>query len=642
MASTGPQLDQASTPSRLRIRRSDTSKRSFSSSYTERPPMDAMHRLGERSSRPQPHFAADRGRRVFQPLEDYIMSSFTSFECVNSSFSTRRDHARVKSASVTEGHRVVHRRRDSAPMLGAPLLGDLDPKLLMVGDIAENGTLWAGSHTDHTPTRGRQPGQGDTRSHVSHRSPHIDWDTLGAWYDMVIHPAKGWREACDDIISEYSLSSPSAQKLETIEQQLLAAQVHPQKALLKATDGLLRHPGRPIADPGSLRFLLIALYNPLLAPKSPIPQDSLQPGPPEPFRKGAYQSPLSKSQPMQGLHSGITKRIVGLIAQSPMVCHDHLISWLSRLPRDHFRQIKDLVSGFLTYRFIRRSDTQPEPKIDITGGGLIPNLNADWSTSSLRTSLEARGSPGIQEKATDKTKLVYIDDWQVKAASRVMALIFAANNIPASPRRDDIHNPSQSIDKQRHSRQHDEIKMRGQVLSTSHFYNPLLDLTDLVVDFETWETKRGAFSFCQYPFLLSIAAKTKILEHEARRQMQSKARDAFFDSILNRTNLNQNWVLKVRRDCLVEDSLKGVSEIIGSGSEDIKKSLRIAFSGEEGIDHGGLRKEWFLLLVREVFNSDNGIALSPVPCWCLLSLTRRRDVYLRGGLQLLLLQPPLV
>ena len=95
--------------------------------------------------------------------------------------------------------------------------------------------------------------------------------------------------------------------------------------------------------------------------------------------------------------------------------------------------------------------------------------------------------------------------------------------------------------------------------------------------------------------------------------MRSKAREAFFDSILNRRNVSRYWVLDVRRDCLVEDSLKGVSEIIGSGSEDIKKSLQISFSGEEGIDHGGLRKEWFLLLIREVFNSDNG-NVSPTPC----------------------------
>ncbi|KAF6522205.1 hypothetical protein HZS61_013733 [Fusarium oxysporum f. sp. conglutinans] len=153
------------------------------------------------------------------------------------------------------------------------------------------------------------------------------------------------------------------------------------------------------------------------------------------------------------------------------------------------------------------------------------------------------------------------------------------------------------------------VHSHGQILPTSDFYNSMIDYTDLVADFENWEARRSKFTFCQYPFLLSIWAKNHILEHDARRQMQSKARDAFFDSIMSRKAINQFLELTVRRDCLVDDSLKAVSEVIGSGSEDIKKGLRITFSGEEGVDAGGLRKEWFLLLAREVFNPDHGLFL---------------------------------
>ena len=88
--------------------------------------------------------------------------------------------------------------------------------------------------------------------------------------------------------------------------------------------------------------------------------------------------------------------------------------------------------------------------------------------------------------------------------------------------------------------------------------------------------------------------------------MEVKAREAFFNSILNHRPVSQYLVLKVRRDCLVEDSLRGVSEVVGSGQEEIKKGLRIEFLGEEGVDAGGLRKEWFLLLVREVFDPHHG------------------------------------
>jgi E3 ubiquitin-protein ligase HECTD2 len=147
----------------------------------------------------------------------------------------------------------------------------------------------------------------------------------------------------------------------------------------------------------------------------------------------------------------------------------------------------------------------------------------------------------------------------------------------------------------------------GQIVPISNFYNTMLDYADLVSDFETWESTKTKFTFCQYPFFLSIYAKIHILEHDARRQMEGKAREAFFDSILSRKAVSQYLILKVRRDCLVEDSLRGVSEVVGSGGSDIKKGLRIDFQGEEGVDAGGLRKEWFLLLVREIFDPHHGL-----------------------------------
>jgi E3 ubiquitin-protein ligase HECTD2 len=140
----------------------------------------------------------------------------------------------------------------------------------------------------------------------------------------------------------------------------------------------------------------------------------------------------------------------------------------------------------------------------------------------------------------------------------------------------------------------------------SAFYNTLLDYSDLIADFDVWESKSGKFSFCQYPFLLSIWAKIRIMEHDTRRQMEVKAREAFFSSILTQRAVSQYLVLKVRRECLVEDSMRAVGESVGAGSEEIKKGLRIEFVGEEGVDAGGLRKEWFLLLVREVFDPHHG------------------------------------
>jgi E3 ubiquitin-protein ligase HECTD2 len=140
----------------------------------------------------------------------------------------------------------------------------------------------------------------------------------------------------------------------------------------------------------------------------------------------------------------------------------------------------------------------------------------------------------------------------------------------------------------------------------SDFYSSVVDSIDLVEDFTGWERRAQRFSFCQYPFLMSIWAKTQILEYDTRRQMEGYAREAFFNEIMNGRQANRFLALSVRRDCLVEDSLKAVGESLGSATDDAKKPLRVQFKGEEGIDGGGLRKEWFLLLVREVFSPDMG------------------------------------
>jgi len=195
--------------------------------------------------------------------------------------------------------------------------------------------------------------------------------------------------------------------------------------------------------------------------------------------------------------------------------------------------------------------------------------------------------PDFCKKSNEPEKITsYPDDWQIKASSRVLSLIFAAND---------------PVTNHQHS--------GGHLLPSTDFYNSMVDFVDLIKDFDGWESKKGKFSFCQYPFLMSIWAKTQILEHDTRRQMQTKARDAFLDSIMSHKDVKQYLSLTIRRECLVDDSLKAVSEVIGSGTDDIKKGLRIKFSGEEGIDGGGLRKEWFLLVIRDVFNPDHGMRL---------------------------------
>lgn len=57
--------------------------------------------------------------------------------------------------------------------------------------------------------------------------------------------------------------------------------------------------------------------------------------------------------------------------------------------------------------------------------------------------------------------------------------------------------------------------------------------------------------------------------------------------------------IKVRRSHIFEDSY---NEIIRASATDLKKRLMIKFDGEDGLDYGGLSREFFFLLSHEMFN----------------------------------------
>lgn len=57
--------------------------------------------------------------------------------------------------------------------------------------------------------------------------------------------------------------------------------------------------------------------------------------------------------------------------------------------------------------------------------------------------------------------------------------------------------------------------------------------------------------------------------------------------------------IKVRRDHIFEDSYQ---EVMRQTPQDLKKRLMIKFDGEEGLDYGGVSREFFFLLSHEMFN----------------------------------------
>ncbi|CAK1357006.1 unnamed protein product [Cercospora beticola] len=568
----------------------------------------------------------DRIKSIFRPLEDYLVASFGDFKCLNSSFSTARPgmngRTRSESEIKTPFKEPVASTWNPSPMDG---LSELDAKTLLLGDIGENGTWWTGrlaSKETEKATRRKKVGEGPRRP-VSSKSPNIDWTEVALWYDMIHSAGDDWRTKQDQLLSDDEGSSNAVLRheidSEEIDDDMADAREHAIRTLLKLTENVLKRPSKPLREPEDLRWLLIILANPSLYP-STKPQRTRSGGERYLSRstsdKLAGKMPASPVQRTPGKtssrggsqHNGLLKRIFGLLAHANENCQRYLIGWYSRFDEELFIKHVDLVASFVTYRIDRRS-SRARGKSSAADNVLIPNL----SGGSMNTSAQLHSAMGLsgsinRGRSENVDEPDWSGDWQLKAAARVMAMLFHANNIWQGKRLklEDSHLVSADLSNGLLTPAA-KAKRSGQLLHTSSFYNTLLDYLDMIEDFKEWEKRRDKFTFCQYPLFISIGTKIKILEFDAQRQMSLKAREAYFDQIFRSTKSDGHFHLRVRRECIVDDSLRQISEAVGAGQEDLKKGMRVHFAGEEGVDAGGPRKEWFLMLVREIFDPDHGM-----------------------------------
>ncbi|KAI5291309.1 putative E3 ubiquitin-protein ligase [Ascosphaera aggregata] len=527
-------------------------------------------------------FSATRSQAIFRPLINYLRTSFDGCDTLTSSFLTTK----------------VRQNKDK----------DREP--IQISQKEGKEPVDAKSHQRKTCSHGNDGCGEECGIFSTSRSSRIDWEKLNEWYLLIVNVGSTWQEVWERIRPDPECGPFEAQLAEvwraidvsTFGKEVEEARRYVRLALLRATEDVLVRPKRPLRTPDDVRFLLILLANPLLFPpdsaKDLLPakqQSARQPNKPNPAhteeRAGDTSDPIKQlrhgSADDRDHHARITKRVLGILANLSPECHKVVCAWFSRYTGPQMQRLIDLVNRFITYRLTRdekrkRHKANGEANIN----DFVPVLSSEGTTAAQlhdaisRVHISKPSEPSIHEPPS------YIDDWQLHVASRAMALLFIANNNSKAKRLYGSH-----------------------IVPLNAFYNTFFDYANMIADFEAWEARSGKYTVCQHSFLLSLFVKIRLLEFEAHRQMEEKARHAFFATVLTRTPESQYMMLKVRRQCLVEDSLTGVSQVVATGQEDIKKGLKIEFIGEEGVDAGGLRKEWFLLLTRDIFNPDHDLFL---------------------------------
>ncbi|KAM9133414.1 putative E3 ubiquitin-protein ligase HERC4 isoform 1-T3 [Pangshura tecta] len=157
----------------------------------------------------------------------------------------------------------------------------------------------------------------------------------------------------------------------------------------------------------------------------------------------------------------------------------------------------------------------------------------------------------------------------------------------------------------------------GQIIQYDRFYiHEIQDLIDIRNDYINWIQQQAygmltdnPVTICTYPFVFDAQAKTTLLQTDAVLQMQMAVDQAHrqnFSSIFLPVfeSVNPCLILVVRRDNIVGDAMEVLRK---TKNIDYKKPLKVIFVGEEAVDAGGVRKEFFLLIMRELLDPKYGM-----------------------------------
>ncbi|KAF4324329.1 hypothetical protein BBO99_00003235 [Phytophthora kernoviae] len=122
------------------------------------------------------------------------------------------------------------------------------------------------------------------------------------------------------------------------------------------------------------------------------------------------------------------------------------------------------------------------------------------------------------------------------------------------------------------------------------------------------ERMLSEMSFCDFPFVLDAASKSKVLQIDSDLEQRARAQDAILSRsmMMLETAPSPYLILKVRRDNIVEDAMQQLVHL-SSSAETLKKPLKVKFVGEEGIDEGGVQKEFFQILIRQLLDPAYGM-----------------------------------
>ncbi|KAL5109862.1 Ubiquitin-protein ligase E3A [Taenia crassiceps] len=158
---------------------------------------------------------------------------------------------------------------------------------------------------------------------------------------------------------------------------------------------------------------------------------------------------------------------------------------------------------------------------------------------------------------------------------------------------------------------------RRPLIPLREFINETLNESIVVEkDFANFRSQRSGWpeklSFMELPFMLQTTTKSTQLYYDNRLNMLQERRGAILHALFATSTSDAApempyFKICVNRERIVEDALVALELTRMEAVGDLKKQLCVEFDGEQGIDEGGLSKEFFQLIVERIFNPDYGM-----------------------------------
>uniref|UniRef100_A0A0N4ZV23 HECT-type E3 ubiquitin transferase n=1 Tax=Parastrongyloides trichosuri TaxID=131310 RepID=A0A0N4ZV23_PARTI len=151
-------------------------------------------------------------------------------------------------------------------------------------------------------------------------------------------------------------------------------------------------------------------------------------------------------------------------------------------------------------------------------------------------------------------------------------------------------------------------------LPLNYFINDELSTNvDVDKDFRAFKTGFSTSLILDFPFAFHTGVKHSFLMEYNKWRMkveQSTQMNSTFEvDDDDDDDITDYLQIQVRREEAMNDSLNWLSNVFSKEKHrfNVRKQLRVQFEGEEGIDEGGLSKEFYQIITKKIFDPDYGM-----------------------------------